>query len=58
MTDIETSEDARTPEPDHRDETQARMQAQIDDLAATLRSHQRIFEAMFASGQLPPDIDR
>lgn len=43
---------------DNRDATLTAMQSQLDDLTATVTEHQRLIDAMFASGMLPPDVDR
>jgi hypothetical protein len=60
MTDETMTDAVRPTEQDDDDQaaTMAKMQDQIDDLTDTVASHQRIIEAMFASGQLPPDINR
>ena len=33
------------------------LQDQVDDLTATLESHQRLFERLRSAGLLPPDDD-
>lgn len=50
-----TDGNAHLPEPD---DTAVRLQRQLDDLQVLVQAHQRLFEAMFAAGQLPPDVNR
>jgi hypothetical protein len=40
-----------------QDTTLARLQDQVEALTGTVAEHQRLFEAMFASGLLPPDVN-
>ena len=51
-----TSDDALTPPAPTApadDMTVARLQDQIDDLIATVETHQRLFESLRAAGLLP-----
>lgn len=48
----------KSPQDTDLGNTVARMQKQLNDLSATLQSHQKVFELMYASGMLPPDINR
>jgi hypothetical protein len=49
---------APTGPGDDQAATLAAMQSQIEDLTAVVADHQRLFELMFSSGQLPPDVNR
>jgi hypothetical protein len=50
-----TGEQPRTESEDLTPETAERLQQQIDDLTATVESHQLLFERLRAAGLLPGD---